>query len=243
LVKDYRRLLGNLDNCAPQVFRNFSLEHSLSNEDVPYRLVLSSLYELPFGRGKRWGSNWSRPMDWALGGWQLNGIYQIQGGQPFSVTVDGSPSNTRADLSGNASVNTGNISNYINETFQQEVCPGSVNKVTVPAGPFTLPLSSKGLGSAGLPCPGGTFLAPGTAGRNTLRGPGFGNMDLAVFKGFSFTETIKAQFRVQAYNLTNTPYFQNPNDDLSQGASNFGRITSTIPNTFRQIELGLRVTF
>jgi len=234
---------GNLDNCAPQVFRNFSLEHSLSNEDVPYRLVLSSLYELPFGRGKRWGSNWSRPMDWALGGWQLNGIYQIQGGQPFSVTVDGSPSNTRADLSGNASVNTGNISNYINETFQQEVCPGSVNKVTVPAGPFTLPLSSKGLGSAGLPCPGGTFLAPGTAGRNTLRGPGFGNMDLAVFKGFSFTETIKAQFRVQAYNLTNTPYFQNPNADLSQGASNFGRITSTIPNTFRQIELGLRVTF
>jgi len=204
---------GNLDNCAPQVFRNFNLEHALSNQDVPYRLVLSSLYELPFGRGKRLGSNWSRPVDWALGGWQINGVFQTQGGQPFSVTVDGNPSNTRANLTGKASVNAGNLSNYIN-------------------GNFTVPAST-----------GGVFNAPGTSGRNILRGPGFTNMDFAVFKGFSFTETIKAQFRVQAYNLTNTPYFQNPNADLSQGPANFGHINSTIPSTYRQLELGLRVTF
>jgi hypothetical protein len=68
-------------------------------------------------------------------------------------------------------------------------------------------------------------------------------LDLAVFKSFAFTETIKAQFRVQAYNFTNSPYFQNPSGDLSQGPGNFGRINSTVPSTYRQVELGLRVTF
>jgi len=56
---------------------------------------------------------------------------------------------------------------------------------------------------------GGVFNAPGTSGRNILRGPGSSNMDFAIFKIFSFTETIKAQVRAQAYNLTNTPHFAN----------------------------------
>jgi hypothetical protein len=238
---------GNLDKCQPQLFSNFKIERARSNQDVPYRLVLSSLYELPLGHGKLIGSNWSRPLDFALGGWQINGIFQIQAGQPFSVTVDGNPSNgnTRADLVGKTSINTGNLNNYVNETFQLEVCPGlNMNKpISVPAAPFVLPLSSQGVGSAGLPCPGGIFNAPGTAGRNILRGPGFGNLDLALFKNFAFTETIKAQFRAQAYNFTNSPYFENPDGDLNHGAGVFGRINSTVPSTYRQLELGLRVTF
>ena len=215
---------GDLDNCAPQLYTNFNLERGRSNQDVPYRLVLSSLYELPFGRGKRFGSNWSRLLDIAAGGWQINGIFQVQAGQPFSVTVDGNPSNghTRADLIGSFSVNPGNITHYINENFTGSTATG----------PFTVPAST-----------GGVFNAPGSSGRNILRGPGFGNLDLAVFKNFAFTETIKAQFRAQAYNFTNTPYFQNPNGDLSQGSAVFGRINSTIPSTYRQVELGLRVTF
>ena len=213
---------GNLDNCAPQLFGNFGIERARSNQDVPYRLVLSSLYELPFGRGKRFGGNVSRGLDYAIGGWQLNGILQVQGGQPFSVTVDGNPSSTRADLTGSFSVNPGNITHYINETFT-----GST-----PTGPFTIPAAT-----------GGVFNAPGTSGRNILRGPGFASVDFAIFKRFSFTETIKAELRGQAYNLANHPYFQNPDGDLSRGAAEFGRINSTIPSSYRQLELGLRVTF
>jgi hypothetical protein len=201
-----------LDSCAPQLYTDFKLERALSNQDQPYRLVLSSLYELPFGRGKRWGHDWSRPIDWAAGGWQLNGIYALQAGLPFSVTVDGSPSSTRADLVGKPSVNPGNIAAYINR------------------GAFVVPAQTAGV-----------FNAPGTSGRDILRGPGSSNLDLALFKNFSFTEQVKAQLRLQAYNLTNTPHFANPNSDLSQG--NFGQITSTVPFTFRQVELGLRVTF
>lgn len=214
---------GDLDTCSPQLYTNYGIERGLSNQDQPYRLVLSSLYELPFGRGKRWGHEWSRPVDWALGGWQLNGIYTLQAGQPFSVTVDGNPSSTRADRNGSFSVSPGNVTNYISETF---------SATGTATGPFTIPAATAGV-----------FNAPGTSGRDILRGPGSSNMDLAIFKNFSFTETLKAQFRAQAYNLTNTPHFANPDGDLSHGPGQFGRISSIQPFSYRQVELGLRVTF
>ena len=215
-----------LDSCAPQLYTNFDIERARSNQDQPYRLVVSSLYELPFGQGKRWGSDWSRPIEWVVGGWQLNGIYTLQAGFPFSVTVDGSPGNTRADLTGTASVNPGNRMNYINETFQV------VGGATVPVGPFTIPAAT-----------GGVFNAPGTSGRDLLRGPGLSNLDLSLFKNFAVTETIKTQLRLQAYNVTNTPHFANPEANLSRGPAQFGRINSTVPFSYRQVELGLRITF
>jgi hypothetical protein len=201
-----------LDNCAPQLFSDFSIERGRSNIDQPYRLVLSSLYELPLGRGKRWGSNWSRPVDWAIGGWQLNGIYTLQAGLPFSVTVDGNPSSTRADLTGTPSINPGNLNAYINKTG------------------FSVPAST-----------GGVFDAPGTSGRDILQGPGSSNMDLAIFKNIQVNERVRTELRLQVYNLTNTPHFANPNSDFSSGS--FGQITGTQPFSFRQVELGLRVTF
>ena len=66
-------------------------------------------------------------------------------------------------------------------------------------------------------------------------------MDLAVFKIFSVTEHTKVQFRVQAYNLTNTPRFANPDSDLNHGT--FGLINSVQPFSWGQVELGLRFTF
>jgi len=234
---------GSIDTCQPQLYTDYTIERGLSNQDQPYRLVLSSLYELPIGKGKRWAGNASRALDYVVGGWQINGIYVLQAGQPFSATVDGSPGSTRADLVGKLGVNPGNLTNYVNETYQMQTCPGSPLPISIPVAPFALPLSSAGLGSAGLPCPGGVFIAPGTAGRDILRGPGSSNLDFALFKNFVVTEKLKGQFRVQAYNISNTPHFANPNGDVTQGANQFGHITSTIPFTFRQLELGLRFTF
>ena len=95
-------------------------------------------------------------------------------------------------------------------------------------------------------------------------------MDMSLFKNFNITERIKAQLRLQAYNLTNTPHFGNPNGDLggwklqqcpgaNPGCVNvgggifkelvanpnaqFGEITGTVPFLYRQVELGLRITF
>ncbi len=237
---------GDLDTCAPQFYKNFAIERGLSNQDQPYRLVLSSLYELPFGRGKRWGHDVSRAVDYAIGGWQINGIYVLQAGLPFSVTVDGNPGNARAELVGKFGVSPGNLTNYINETFQ--LCdPSKPTGPSFPVGPFLYPISSAPTGcppgspATGVVSPGGFFNAPGTSGRDILRGPGSSNMDLALFKNFSFTEHVKAQLRVQTYNLTNTPHFANPDSDLNHRT--FGQINSVQPNSWRQAELGLRVTF
>jgi hypothetical protein len=181
-------------------------------------------------------------MDYLIGGWQINAIYTLQGGTPFSITASGTPNTARADLVGKVHVNPGNISSYVTETYQSQICPGNAKPVSVAVAPFALPLSTAGLGSAGLPCPGGVFLAPGTAGRDIVRGPGFSNLDFALFKNFPVTERIKGQFRVQTYNLTNTPHFSNP-FDTNLNDNQIGKINSVLTNSWRQVELALRFTF
>jgi hypothetical protein len=55
----------------------------------------------------------------------------------------------------------------------------------------------------------------GTAGYNSLRGPGTRNFDFSIYRTFHFTERLSAQFRAEAFNLTNTPYFSNPSANAS----------------------------
>jgi hypothetical protein len=142
-------------------------------------------------------------------------------GDIFSVTVDGNPGgnpgSTRADLVGKPVVHPGNLTDYVD------------------ANAFATPASTT------YPDGSTTFNAPGTSGRDIVRGPGFCNIDLSIFNFFSITESTKVEFRFQAYNATNTPHFVNPNADLSP--STFGTITSTLPFSYRQCELGLRLTF
>jgi len=205
---------GNLDACAPQLYTNYGIERGLSTQDQDYVMSASVLYELPFGRGKRWGGDVSKWVDYAIGGWQLNAIYALAGGTPFSITASGNPGATRADLVGKITVHPGNITDYVD------------------ASAFAVPAKTAA----------GIYIAPGTSGRDIVRGPGFSNMDFALFKNFAITERLKGQFRVQAYNLTNTPHFANPSDtNLNDG--HIGLITGVLTNSWRQVELGLRFTF
>ncbi len=222
--KETDNTCGAFDCQGPQDFRNLSLEHGLSSLDVPYRLVGSFLYELPIGRGKWIGHDWSRPVELLLGGWQLNGIYTLQSGLPFDLNVGGTE---RPDQVGHASVNPGNIADYI-------------NAAAFAAPPATL-----------FPDGTVTFDRPGTAARNILIGPGFSNLDAALFKNFHVSERVTASFRVQFYNITNTPHFGQPNANFGnvnsvgvfQPNSQFGQITSVLPSSNREGELGLRITF
>lgn len=212
---------GNLDadptgsgDCTPQLYTDYAIEHGLSNQDLDYVFTPSVLYELPFGRGKRWGGGVSRWVDYAIGGWQFNAIYTLQGGSPFGITSSGNPNSTRADLVGKPVIHPGNIQDYVE------------------AGAFAVPpTNAKGI-----------YLAPGTSGRDMIRGPGFSNVDFAVFKNVPITEQVRLQFRVQAYNLTNTPHFSNPFDpNLKDG--HIGEINSVLINSWRQVELAMRLTF
>ena len=173
---------------------NLSLDRGLSAYDVPQRSVTSFSYELPYGKGRRFGSDIPRALDLAVGGWQVAGIVTFQSGFPFSVTEYSDPSNTaggfdyRPNLVGNPNV----ANQSINEWFN-------------PAA-FAVPAAY-------------TF---GNAGRNILRGPTLNNFDLSLLKNFHFTETKYLQFRAEAFNAFNHPHFYNPDSNIQD--ANVGKI-------------------
>jgi hypothetical protein len=90
---------------------------------------------------------------------------------------------------------------------------------------------------------------PGTLARNYFHGPGYRTVDASIFKNFTITERVKAEFRTEAFNLLNTPQFVNPNTDLGgfnnglPSNTNFGQINGTRQKSERQIQFALRFTF
>src|SRR5271165_116331 len=200
---------GAFDAALPQdTFARF-LERAVSDFNQKQVFVASSLYQLPFGKGKKYGSGWSRPVDVVLGGWQLNGIFTASSGLPFSV-FSGSPE--RANLIAPVQI-LGNTGEYFTTSS------------------FAAPAQNSS----------GVYIAPGTAGRNILRGPRIIDGDISVFKDFTLYERIKLQFRSEFYNIANHPRFNNPDSNLGDG--NFGVINSTVQASERQIEFALRLTF
>jgi hypothetical protein len=87
----------------------------------------------------------------------------------------------------------------------------------------------------------------GSTGRNILRGPGAVHVDLSLFRNFKFSERWNLQFRAEAFNLANTPHFNNPSSNVSSGG--FMGITSTAgegtnaDTSERRIRFGLKLTF
>ena len=81
------KILTNATGAGIADPNNLRLERSVATWDVFQRLVLSGIYELPFGHAKRIGSGWNRGVDMALGGWQLNAITTFQGGFPLAMTA------------------------------------------------------------------------------------------------------------------------------------------------------------
>ena len=195
-----------------------------SDTDQRHAFVASSLYELPFGRGKRWGSDWSGAMDNILGGWQFNNIISVGTGTPFDITING----VRPDILG--PVSTGSL----------QLVSGQ--REWISAGPNTFAPPPKNVA--------GKFVRPGTLGRNHFYGPGYGTWDASLFKNFTLTERVKMQFRAEGFNILNHPQYTNPNVDLgginSSGLpanSSFGLINSTRQFSERQIQFAFRFTF
>jgi hypothetical protein len=85
----------------------------------------------------------------------------------------------------------------------------------------------------------------GTASYDSLRGPGFGNMDFGLFRSFKLKEALNMQFRAEVFNLTNTPHFSNP--DNGDTDAQFGLISSTNPGSRlidqRYFRMGLKLLF
>lgn len=187
---------GTTGGCGePQDTNNFRLNKSLSSLHIRHQFVTSVIYDLPFGRGRHWGSGWHGFTDGVLGGWTVASILTLRSGQPFSPTVRGNPANT----------NTTNRPNVLGDP-------------NIPADERTL---NRWFDTDMLVK--NEQYEFGNAGRNILFSPDRRNWDFAVYKRFRFTEDMGLQFRFEAFNFTNTPPFNNPNAEV--GNKNFGRIT------------------
>ncbi len=191
-------------------------QYGNSNDDQRQLFAASAIYELPFGRGKRFGGDVPKAADYVVGGWQWNNVIVKTTGTP--IDISGAPNtangqNGRPDYHGGCSTHV--------SAFVWLACP---------AGAFTAP--------AGL---------IGTLPRNAFPGPGTFTWDSSVSKNFNVTERVKAELRVQVYNLTNTPQFQNPDGrytDTPSATGGFGVLVSPrLAPTNRELELAMRVSF
>jgi hypothetical protein len=181
--------------------------------DVPQNFIANFVYQLPFGRGRQWLSNSGRTADLLFGGWQLSSITILQSGQPLSFGIS------------NDNLNSG-FSNRANLA-----CP-SIRKIGS---------TSEWFDTSCLATPPQYVL--GNSGVGKVRGPSYRNSDVSLSKSVNFREHMAATFQVDAFNLTNTPHYANPNTTCCTAQNpSFGQITST-NGTPREIQLGGHFTF
>ena len=170
------------------------------------------VFQLGFVAELPFGKDGSGALNAIIKDWSVNGIFSYVTGTPFNVTAP------------DASVNA----------------PGNLQTADLVGSPNQL----GGIGSADPYYEPGAW-APinevrfGNTGRNTVRGPSWANIDLSLFRRFPIKKTY-VEARIETFNLTNTPHFQNPNGDVS--SSGFMTITGAQPDQ-RQVRLGLRFSF
>jgi hypothetical protein len=205
---------------------------SVSDFDTRHQINSNWVYDLPVGRGKRFGHDWNRVGDAFLGGWQIAGIYRWTSGFPFGVPAGGTW-NTNFQLSGNT------------------VLTGAVNQglTYVNGQPFAFNIGSAANDPAQTSNYWNSVLRlpyPGESGqRNIFRGQGFFGIDAGVNKTFRVTERQAIRFSAYAYNLTNSVRFDAGtliNNSALTNPSSIGLYSGTLTKP-RVMEFALRYSF
>jgi hypothetical protein len=190
-------------NAGPTSIRNYynlAAEKSVDGNDIPHSLVVSYIYELPVGRGKKLGSNLSKPVDAIVGGWQLSGISTFKSGFPLSIapannTLGTFGANQRPNIVGDVHIANRSIAKWFNTAAFADPAP------------FTFGNAARYL--------------------SDLRAPGYENWDLSIQKYWRFGEVARLQFRAEFYNAFNHPNFYAPNQYSGSGPA-FGTITNAL---------------
>jgi hypothetical protein len=178
------------------------------------------IYQLPFGRGMKWGTNWNSVLNAVLGGWQTNGIWRFDTGQPIILGLQsGQPLPTyggqRPNLNAPLQVRTsGTTDERLNAYFTNPEVATTPDRWTLGTAPRTLP---------------------------NARVPGTNTALLSLFKEVPLSalrEGAKIQFRVEAFNALNHPQFGCLNSTVGQGT--FGKMTCQA-NSPREAQLALKL--
>ncbi len=203
----------------PQDSHNLRGEYGLSDYDTRHRLVISPVYELPFGRGKAFLAN-GLPSK-IIGGFELAGIVTFQTGTPYTPTVGSATCCSFTNIQLNAA------GGY----DRPNVVPGQNPN----HGPKTV---TSWINTAGLSIPAlGTF---GNARRNGLIGPGYNDTDVNISRNVKLPHELSLQFRAELFNLFNHPNFGLPNAVVTSNAYN--TITSINGNS-RDVQFGVKILF
>jgi outer membrane receptor protein involved in Fe transport len=189
----------------------------VDESDVTHRFVMSAVWELPIGKGRRFLSE-GGVLSQVLGGWQLNTIVTVQSGNPLRVR---------------------GTNNFTGIPF-----PDMVGDPTLPGSERT---ANRWFDTGAFRNPANFSIGNVPRTLDDTRGPGYRDVTLSLFKNVHFTDRARLELRVEAFNAFNFVNYGDPNTTFSPNAAgvnrnaNFGRITTALPA--RRIQLGARVTF
>ncbi len=207
------------DSSKTQAVAYMSRNYALTTTDRTHNVGITNVWQLPFGPGRRWLSE-GGVVSYIAGGWQVNNMISIFSGPPFSVFADG----TSLNLPG---------SNQTADQVKPVVKLGGAGSGT----PYYDPTSFAEVNEARF----------GNTGYNVLRAPGAFNWDFGLTREFGITSGVKLQFRLEAFNFTNTPHLGIPDNNVSDG-EDFMTITGVQDLARegideRQFRLGFRLAF
>lgn len=197
-----------------------------SDFDVTHAVNGNFIYDLPFGKGRAFGSTASGALNQIIGGWSLSGVPSWRTGLAYTTVTGaymlGYANNAPAFFNGDLGAIKTDIHQKDGKVWMFADPTAARNAFTGPIG-FNM------------------------GSRNNLRGPGFFNLDLALSKSFPINERFSLKFRAEAYNALNHTSFALPGGGtMGSGADitsvNFGRISSTA-NAAREMQFGLRLEF
>ena len=227
----------NASSSEPQNAFNFHAERGPSDNNATHRLVLSYIYDLPFGKGEKYMNQANRLTDAVLGGWQINGITVVQSGLPFSPVYSGGDSAITAGPAGSVRPNLVGNPNVGGTVSANPTCvaPATVHNRQNWFNPCAYHQADQRIRKRR------------QEQLVVLLVAGFVNFDFSLFKNFSITERWKLQLRSEFFNIFNHTNLGLPNPNFDQAGA--GLITSTVNQaqltgqTSRLVQFALKVTF
>ncbi|MCW5962633.1 MAG: TonB-dependent receptor [Bryobacterales bacterium] len=196
-------------------FYDLRSERGLSSYDIPHNNVTSLIYEMPFGRSRKWGADWNPVVNAFLGGWRTTLISTVRSGFPINLTYSPTAAFQVCSSCTHRPNVTGPVQDNSYDPFEWFL-RGNISEPTDVTRPF------------------------GNAGRNIGRMEPFYQSDFGLYKQFLLPrEGSRVEFRSEFFNLFNQTNFAAPNSNVSSTA--FGRVTAAFPA--RQIQFALKLYF
>ena len=239
----YSKLFEDTSLLGPEI-AGIHVEHKLGGEDRPLHLSVAPIWEIPVGRGRRFGSSMPKIANAVAGGWELTGQFTLQSGVPVVFGTDSFFTGKGFSLPPDKQ----SLNQWFDTSQFLPFPSKNTNIATYPSWTGVQALPGYGwVPPAGDSARNGVYQDFGTYVRNyptrwgDVRASRVNEFNLGLFKNFKPTERMKLQFRFEAFNALNHPRFAAP--ETNPGSSNFGRVQPSQQNNSRAIQMGAKLMF